>query len=316
MTSPRPVTVAVIAYNQVNLIEKAVQSAFAQTWPNLEIILSDDASTDGTFERMKALAEAYRGPHRVRVRQNPKNLRRGHPPAICAEAAHDLIVQFHGDDVSVPHRVQRIVETVEATGACLVGSNALQTDVTGKPLGTFMPRAHRWTYPGRLPFLRAPWTGEFLGATLAYDRRLHLPPFPPVDQRRVFGGNDIILPFRAAILGTLAWIGEPLVLYRRHADQGSHQLADWTAGEPALHETASAHKLMGACQKLREIDAVRGTLLDGPSADAMAAVCREALIAETAAWAERRASLMADGFRPVWMPVATYEQYRKRRLGG
>ena len=44
------ITFALFAYNQEKYIEEAVQGAFLQTYSPLEIILSDDGSTDRTFE--------------------------------------------------------------------------------------------------------------------------------------------------------------------------------------------------------------------------------------------------------------------------
>ena len=43
-------TFAVGAYNQERFIREAVESAFAQTYSPLEIVLSDDCSRDRTFE--------------------------------------------------------------------------------------------------------------------------------------------------------------------------------------------------------------------------------------------------------------------------
>ena len=51
--SSRPlITFALMAYNQEQLIEEAVAGALAQTYSPLEIILSDDCSTDRTFSIM------------------------------------------------------------------------------------------------------------------------------------------------------------------------------------------------------------------------------------------------------------------------
>ena len=69
------VTFALFAYNQEKYIREAVKGAFSQTYEPLEIILSDDCSSDRTFEIMQEMAKAYQGPHRVVARTNRKNLR-------------------------------------------------------------------------------------------------------------------------------------------------------------------------------------------------------------------------------------------------
>ncbi|MEO5658257.1 MAG: glycosyltransferase, partial [Polaromonas sp.] len=44
------VTFVLFAYNQKKFIAEAVNGALSQTYSPLQIILSDDASTDGTYE--------------------------------------------------------------------------------------------------------------------------------------------------------------------------------------------------------------------------------------------------------------------------
>lgn len=54
---PRLVTIAVTTHNRSNLLERALQGVFAQTYPKLEILVSDDASTDDTQELMKQISD-------------------------------------------------------------------------------------------------------------------------------------------------------------------------------------------------------------------------------------------------------------------
>jgi len=50
----------------------ALESILQQTYRDLELILIDDASTDGTWELLEQLA---RGDHRIRLLRNERNLR-------------------------------------------------------------------------------------------------------------------------------------------------------------------------------------------------------------------------------------------------
>ena len=47
------VSVVITSYNRANLIEVAIQSVLAQDYQNLEIIISDNCSTDNTYEVME-----------------------------------------------------------------------------------------------------------------------------------------------------------------------------------------------------------------------------------------------------------------------
>ena len=100
------VTLFVLAYRQEGFVRAAIEGAFAQTWSPLEIILSDDASPDGTFRVMQEMAAAYSGPHRLVLNRNEKNLGlTAHVSRVMALATGGFVVQNAGDDVSHPERV-------------------------------------------------------------------------------------------------------------------------------------------------------------------------------------------------------------------
>lgn len=106
--SDRPlITFALFAYNQEQFIREAVEGAFAQTYSPLEIILSDDCSSDRTYEIMQEMVATYRGPHKIILNRNVPNLGLiGHVNKVCFEIAQgEFIVVAAGDDISLPERV-------------------------------------------------------------------------------------------------------------------------------------------------------------------------------------------------------------------
>lgn len=99
----------IIAFNQERYIRQAVEAAFRQTWSPLEIILSDDNSEDRTFEIMREMAQSYRGPHRLVLNRNSRNLGVGaHINRIVELCSGDFIVASAGDDVSEPERAEEL----------------------------------------------------------------------------------------------------------------------------------------------------------------------------------------------------------------
>jgi len=65
------VSVLIPVYNGMPYIKEAVQSVLNQEWKDLELIFSDNMSTDGTWEYIQKLAEEY---NFVRCYRNERNL--------------------------------------------------------------------------------------------------------------------------------------------------------------------------------------------------------------------------------------------------
>lgn len=100
------VTFMLFAYNHEKYIREAVEGALAQTYTPLEIILSDDCSTDKTFEIIQEIAKSYTGKHQLVINRNEKNLGLAeHVNGLFKKANGEIIVLAAGDDISLPHRV-------------------------------------------------------------------------------------------------------------------------------------------------------------------------------------------------------------------
>ena len=96
MTSAAPlVTINIPTFNQESSVARAIQSALAQDYSNLEIIVSDDCSTDRTV----AIARGFEGSG-VRVFRNETNLGRvgNYRHALYDLAAGLWVVNLDGDD--------------------------------------------------------------------------------------------------------------------------------------------------------------------------------------------------------------------------
>jgi glycosyltransferase involved in cell wall biosynthesis len=105
------VTFALFAFEQEQFVRDAIEGALAQSYEPLEIILSDDGSSDRTFAIMQEMAAAYRGPHSVKLRRSEINLGTSlHVAAVAAMAEGELLVVAAGDDISLPHRTTDLAE--------------------------------------------------------------------------------------------------------------------------------------------------------------------------------------------------------------
>ena len=208
------VTCIFLSYDCERFVAEALQSMLAQDFPEaMEIIVSDDASTDSTFEILQRELEEYRGPHAIRTLRQPRNTgsKSAHLNEVFPLATGDVIVLFDGDDVFEPQRVRLTHDVfVRDPGAAAVYSQLVTITEDGTMLGSGrVPRrpagvgASEW-------FARV--DGYASGGTLAI-RRDVVTSFPPLDGSIY---EDVVLPFRASLLGDVVFIDQPLIRARRH----------------------------------------------------------------------------------------------------
>jgi glycosyltransferase involved in cell wall biosynthesis len=130
------VSVLMPAYNPGPYVREAIDSVLAQTYSAFELVIIDDASSDGSYE----LAQEYAARDtRVRVFRQPHN--QGIVAArnrAFAEAKPDAryYAILDSDDVALPERLEQQVAFLEAhPDYALVGGHTLIIDEDGKPAG-------------------------------------------------------------------------------------------------------------------------------------------------------------------------------------
>jgi glycosyltransferase involved in cell wall biosynthesis len=106
------VTIGLNAFNATDTIASAVASALAQNWAEREVLIVDDASTDGTAARIRELT-AGRVDARLLVNEPNRGLAASRN-RIIEEARGEFIVFFDDDDVSVHERVAIQVQRILA----------------------------------------------------------------------------------------------------------------------------------------------------------------------------------------------------------
>jgi cellulose synthase/poly-beta-1,6-N-acetylglucosamine synthase-like glycosyltransferase len=170
------VTFALIAYNQEKYIREAVAGALSQTYTPLQIILSDDCSSDETLEIMKAMVSQYEGPHSVHVRKTNSNLGTLlHVSEIASVADGELIILAAGDDISKPARTEVMVQAWLDSGAWGLCSTFDRINEAGMLIGRDETLAILSSpqYSLRQYFSRNQDKVKIVhGATSAYDKRL------------------------------------------------------------------------------------------------------------------------------------------------
>ncbi len=215
MSADRPLaTLALSTWNHEAYVERALKAALAQDYSPLEIIVSDDASTDRTFEIVERVAASYRGPHRLRINRNRRNLGVGaHNDLLLEMAQGDMVVLAAGDDFDQPDRVGAIVAAWQSDPARIgcIASLVRGIDAGGAAGQTIRPCTTAGG-PDAADLARS--GGAVLGASLAVRKSL-LASFGPLGEG-LRACEDIVLPFRAALQGKIVVVDRILVNYRQH----------------------------------------------------------------------------------------------------
>ena len=206
------VTFVILAYNQSRYIAETIRSALAQTYTPLEIIISDDCSTDSTFQIMQSAVADYHGPHKIILNQNKQNLNIGdHVNTIASIATGEFLVLAGGDDVSLPSRSEELFNEWVALGCppAVLFSDFIPIDVNSNIVQHLNENIYRGCF-----CIEKMAAGELrvLGATTAISKNL-LSSFFPLLSTVVH--EDRVFPFRAIIMdGVVKLVDKKLVKYR------------------------------------------------------------------------------------------------------
>ncbi len=228
-----------MCYNQERYVGEALEGAFAQTYRPLEIVISDDASTDRSWEIITQAVEKYRrrpDAAEVVLHRNATNHGNiGNWTVLCSLAKGRLLVKADGDDVSLPERAARIVAAWKEDGCrAMVISNG------GVMIG---PRGQRM---GRMWRVNATWVA---GAMMTFDRATFDVFGCPV---RLDAMDDEVFARRALMLGPELVLEDSLVKYRLGTGR-SNSL--WHVREPLCR--ARRELVVALDQSLRDLETAR-----------------------------------------------------------
>ena len=209
-------------------VSAAIRSVLAQRGVIAEVIVSDDASTDASFEvalqTVRQWLARHGTQHRILVRRGQQRLRRDHLALLVDGAGCDLVCQAHDDDLSHPDRARRMVAIFQAHPRITMATcDAIRIDGEGKHLP---PRTEtRQSVPLATYPIERVLTGDpdLLGFAFAW-RRSAVACFERLDSRLAAMEHDLILAFRAALAGRVVRHAAQLIARREHADAWSRTM--------------------------------------------------------------------------------------------
>lgn len=286
------VSILVLAYNHEAFIREALRSVLAQNYGKYEIVIAEDASSDGTRQIIEECL-ARISPS-VRVTKIYHDINRGlletlNEAAACASG--DILVFQAGDDVSLPNRLTLTVKAfMDNPGARFVWGEYFPMDEAGNlravSAGRTKPKVFSYDHG---PLLRIYAGTSPMGAAAAYHRSL-FDVFGPIVPGPY--GEDNCLLVRALLLGEAQLAAEPFICWRQHAGNLSNFLTDaasitWRQRHLRWMES---HAMMSA-QWRRDIGRARQmNLISWPRSLRL----RLAASREDAAWALSVSSLRGD----------------------
>lgn len=151
------ISVVMSVYNCESTLMEALASIFNQTYTNWELVVCDDASTDGTGEVLRSAAKSV-DDSRFIILTNKTNRKLAYSLNRClGTASGQLIARMDGDDVSEPDRLERQVRFLnENPKVDLVGTATrwFNSNGLGEVLQPETLEPDRWTYgkSARVPF--------------------------------------------------------------------------------------------------------------------------------------------------------------------
>jgi glycosyltransferase involved in cell wall biosynthesis len=211
-------SVLFLSYNQAEFVRDAIRSILAQEGIVLEILVSDDASRDESYQILKREIAAYQGPHTVILERNSQQVGHENVYRLALKANCDFQIQAHSDDISHPQRCLKLWQAHLDTGASVVTSYRENLDVWNRPTPAPYEGESRFHSPENI--FETPHQAGCFGACLSWHREI-LKKFSPLALSHQNTHRDCLCAMRGALLGGTYYVAEPLIQHRKHPYQAS-----------------------------------------------------------------------------------------------
>jgi rhamnosyltransferase len=212
------ISVVMATYNGSRFLLPQLESIQRQTLLPSELIISDDASTDDTYDL--ALQFAKTAPFPTRVMRNPQRL--GYIEnffCALADVRFEYIAYCDQDDIWHPEKLSACCDALVKSNAVMCAHTATLIDGNSVPIGSFTQGIGKdQVFP---PLTLSPW-GLFAGFTQVFDARLlNLIPatlrgIEYLDPSQLLS-HDRWVYFLACCFGNVVTLSRPLTSYRQHS---------------------------------------------------------------------------------------------------
>ena len=237
------VSVLMPAYNHERFVREAIESAWKQSHANIELVVIDDGSSDGTLRILEELAAASPVPMQVRTQANQGIARTLN--SLVADARGEWLAFLSSDDFYSPQFIERNLAAAAAAAAgergVVIHSDAWIVEAGGGVTGRIGPL--RSTSPARGDAFDLIATGKAhvvsAGIFLRRDLLLAAGGFDPT-----MVAEDLDLHLRLARRARFHYLDEPL-FFSRHTP-GSLGKRPWLWGDSIIRSLAKHEDILGS----------------------------------------------------------------------
>ena len=209
MGQPRKLSIIIASYNYQDFVGAAIASALAVDWPDKEVIVVDDASTDGSRRVIEGFGSS------VTAFFRPKSNQLGVHIFGFEQSTGDVVILLDADDLLEPEVMQEVAKQWRS-GISKVQYRMALIDANGAPLGTAIPQFPPRNDPERLRrgYLRTMAYTTPPGSGNAYARGFVAKAYA-IALPTMRWSDDVLLTL-APLLGDVLTIRKPLAHYRIH----------------------------------------------------------------------------------------------------
>lgn len=240
------VSLIILTYNQKRFIRETLDGALSQNYENLEVIISDDGSTDGTFEEIKRIANAYNGSCKLIVNHNCHNIGLvRHVNSVMEMARGEYVMLSGGDDVCLPNTISTAVGTLIRLGLNSIACNMVKIDGGSKKIGLYCDCRTEGTETYTLcDYVKDSFNTS--GACRVFKKDMHnvfgpfLPECPTEDSPNLL---------RTFLYGGVGYLFKPNIMYRIHGSNLSRFVSLMTRFDPRKIYSQYIHDLNTALDR-------------------------------------------------------------------
>lgn len=285
------------ARDKAKHVERAAVSILKQTYSPMQIIFSDQGSTDNTRAILHKVAAGYSGPNTVYLLDCPKTEHTGMPGMnahfnwLMDEVDADVFIQLSADDYSFPERAAKTVAAYEQFDPSMVLTGMYFSNEAGEYQGENAAPNKSGMVPYQDIFKDSvggscaqSWTRDF---------------YRKINGLNGVGSQDVIMPFLAALDKGCYYVHDRLHTFVKYKDpkntglQGVYDAAETTAEKLQIEELCHFQITAGLYTVLMKMEEA------GLRNDDAVYVLAQAMLDRNASWVNVRQKMTFERIPPI-----------------